>query len=107
MFSLTNIFYLSVLHNEVNHFGEAQAFKNLKIFRGRTKRLFIEVPDISVQKDWSHIFTLPQLLPRLERETGMKVEEIWQGPDGEAYRPIIILTNQYNRMKKVKSSTKK
>jgi len=102
-----NIFYLSVLHNEVNHFGEAQAFKNLKIFRGRTKRLFIEVPDISVQKDWSHIFTLPQLLPRLERETGMKVEEIWQGPDGEAYRPIIILTNQYNRMKKVKSSTKK
>lgn len=91
-----NILYLSVLHNEVNHIGEEKAFQNLKIFRGRTKRLFIEVPNINVQKDWSHIFKLSEVCPRLERETRMKVKEVWEG-----YRPIILLVNQLEKGQKL------
>jgi FkbM family methyltransferase len=85
-----NILYLSVLHNEVNLLGEEQAFKNLRLFRGKTDKLFIEVPDINVQPDWSSVFNPAKLYLRLEKETGMKIKEIYNG-----YRPIILLVNPF------------
>lgn len=84
-----NILYLSVLHNEINALGADKAFENLRLFRGKCKRLFVEVPDITVQRDWTPHFELKKICTGLERETGMKVKEVWQG-----YRPIILLTNE-------------
>lgn len=84
-----NILYLSVLHNEMNNIGYVAAMENLKLFRGKTKRLFIEIPDIRVQPDWAYAFTMKDFLPKLERNTGMKTKEIWQGD-----RPLILMNNE-------------
>jgi len=93
-----NILYLSVLHNEINALGADKAFENLRLFRGKTQRLFVEVPNIQDQKDWTPHFQLEKFLPILERETKMKVQEVWQG-----YRPIIILTNELKKIRLTKS----
>ena len=86
-----NILYLSVLHNEINNLGQEKAMDNLKLFRGKCKRLFIEIPDISVQPDWAFAFT-PDKFPLMEKLTGMELKEIWQG-----YRPILLFENKlYN-----------
>lgn len=84
-----NILYLSILHNEINALGSDQAFKNLRLFRGKCQRLFVEVPDVNVQKDWKFHFELEKLCIGLERETGMKVIDVFKG-----YRPIILLESQ-------------
>lgn len=84
-----NIFYLSVLHNEVNAIGKDRAFENLKLFRGKTKRLFVEIPDIKAQKDWAFAFNPEEFIPQLEKLTGLQLKEIYQG-----YRPIILLENK-------------
>jgi 2-polyprenyl-3-methyl-5-hydroxy-6-metoxy-1,4-benzoquinol methylase len=84
-----NILYLSVLHNEMNALGYDKAMENLKLFRGKCKRLFVEIPDISVQPDWAYAFILSAFIPKLERNTGMEVKEVWEG-----YRPIVLLENK-------------
>jgi SAM-dependent methyltransferase len=84
-----NILYLSVLHNEINNLGYGRAMDNLKLFRGKCKRLFIEIPDVSVQPDWAYAF-VPDKFPVMEKLTGMELKEIWQG-----YRPILLFENKY------------
>jgi SAM-dependent methyltransferase len=84
-----NILYLSVLHNEINALGYDAAMNNLQIFRGKCKRLFIEIPDINIQKDWEYAFKVDEFIPKAERLTGMAVKEVWNG-----YRPIILLENK-------------
>jgi len=96
-----NILYLSVLHNEVNALGNDKAFDNLKIFRGKCQRLFVEVPDVYVQRDWIPYFKIEDICARLERETGMKVKEVWKG-----YRPIILLTNELKKVRLSKNKKK-
>ena len=80
-----NILYLSVLHNEINALGRDKAFENLRLFRGKAKRLFVEIPDINVQKDWEPYFNMEKIIGVLERETGMQVKEIFS-----EYRTIIF-----------------
>jgi SAM-dependent methyltransferase len=84
-----NILYLSVLHNEINALGYDKAMDNLKLFRGKCRRLFIEIPDISVQKDWTYAFTRNDFIKKAERLTGMEAIETWVG-----YRPIILFENK-------------
>jgi len=91
-FKFDNILYLSVLHNEINALGAQVAFKNLELFRGKCKRLFVEVPDVKDQKDWMPYFKIEDICTVLERKTGMKVQEVWHG-----YRPIILLTNELSK----------
>ena len=93
-FEFDNIFYLSVLHNEINALGAEKAFENLRLFRGKCQRLFVEVPNVRAQRDWKSYFELTKICIVLEKETKMKVKEIWQG-----YRPIILLTNQLKRVR--------
>ena len=87
--SFDNILYLSVLHNEINALGYDTAMNNLKLFRGKCKRLFIEIPDIKVQKDWTYAFTVDDFVAKAQRLTGMELVEVWNG-----YRPIILLENK-------------
>jgi len=87
-----SILYLSVLHNEINALGAEQAFEDLRLFRGKCQRLFVEIPNIEKQKDWAEHFEIEKVCTELERETGMKVKEVWQG-----YRPIILLTNELKK----------
>ena len=93
-----NILYLSVLHNEINALGAEKAFENLRIFRGKCQRLFVEVPNVQVQRDWTQYFKIEDICIRLERETGMKVLKVWK-----AYRPIIVLTNELEKVRLNKS----
>jgi SAM-dependent methyltransferase len=83
-----NILYLSVLHNEINAI-KGKALENLKLFRGKTKRLFVEIPDIYKQPDWAKIFNMEKFIPFIQKQTGLQVIEIWNG-----YRPIILLENK-------------
>jgi len=94
-----NILYLSVLHNEINALGAEKAFDNLELFRGKCQKLFVEIPNIQAQRDWTPHFNMEKILPTLERRTKMKIQEVWEG-----YRPIVLLTNE---LKKVRLTTKK
>ena len=87
--SYDNILYLSVLHNEINALGYDVAMNNLKLFRGKCKRLFIEIPDVKVQKDWEYAFNVDEFVAKAQRLTGMELVEVWSG-----YRPIILLENK-------------
>ena len=81
-----NVLYLSVLHNEVNAIGEEKAFAELEKLRGRAERMFVEVPDLERQPDWSHVFTPEKIEPQLEQALSMKIVDRY---DGE--RPIYML----------------
>ena len=85
------ILYLSVLHNEINEIGEGPAFENLTLFRGKAKRLFIEIPDIKKQPDWSFVFKIADVVPKLERVIKMKFEQVWEN----GYRPILVFTDPF------------
>jgi len=74
------------LHNEINAIGETAAFKNLELMRGRAKQLFIEIPSMDVQPDWSHIFTPEDVIPRIEKAVGGKVKEVFDG-----WRPLYLI----------------
>lgn len=91
-FKFDNILYLSVLHNEINALGAEKAFENLQLFRGKCQRLFIEIPNTRAQTDWKPYFLPEEIFTKLERETKMKIKEIWEG-----YRPIILLTNELKK----------
>ena len=92
-----NILYLSVLHNEVNALGAEKAFDNLELFRGKCQRLFVEIPNIQDQRDWTSCFKMEEILPTLERRTKMKIQEVWEG-----YRPIVLLTNELKKVRLTK-----
>jgi SAM-dependent methyltransferase len=80
-----NIFYLSVLHSEINELGEKAAFENLTLFRGKCRQFFIEIPDVLQQPDWGFAFKIDELIPKLERTLKLKFQEVWSG-----YRPILL-----------------
>lgn len=83
--SFDNILYLSILHNEINSLGEKEAFTALTLLRGKTDRLFIEIPDTDVQPDWDHIFEPGRILPRLENSLHMSIKDSHHG-----WRPMYL-----------------
>jgi len=88
-----NLLYLSVLHDEVNALGEAQAFKDLERMRGRADRFFVEVPDTVKQPDWDPIFAPDRIAPRIEAALRAKVQSVFVGPEepGAGCRQIFML----------------
>jgi len=83
--SFDSILYLSVLHNEINAMGEEEAFSSLERMRGKAKQLFVGVPDLEVQPDWSHVFKPEEIRPRLENALHMDVKEYYEG-----WRPMYL-----------------
>ena len=92
-----NILYLSVLHNEMNALGAEKAIEGLELFRGKCQRLFVEIPNIQAQRDWTPYFQMEKILPTLEERTKMKIQEVWEG-----YRPIVLLTNELKKVRLTK-----
>jgi len=88
-----NILLLSILHHELLNNG-IKGFKHaIGLLRGKSRKLFIEMPIDSKKISWTsddkkdiYSFTLERLQSLLEKETGMKVIDVWQG-----IRPIIVL----------------
>jgi len=97
-----NILYFSVLHNTINAAGEKAAFDDLELFRSRVGQLFVEIPHVSVQKDWEPVFGADKFDPALEFRTKLNIQQKWVG-----YRPIYLLNNNKKRKKRTPKSVVK
>jgi SAM-dependent methyltransferase len=85
-----NVLLLSVVHHKMLSTGP-EALNELEVLRGRTKRLFIEIPPKAKDISWTdhkdaYSFEEPELIQRLEELTGLKTRDVWRG-----IRPLIIL----------------
>ena len=88
-----NILYLSIFHHDVLAHGVDEAFKQLELFRGKTKRLIFEGPTSSKKISWTpedkkdlYDFTEEEFRDRIEEATEMFTTKTWSG-----IRPIFLL----------------
>jgi hypothetical protein len=88
-----NILFLSVFHHDMLRMKPTNAFKALKLFRGRAKRLFVEAPLKSSEIKWlsaekKKMWNISEesFKNKLEENTGMKVKDTWYG-----IRPLFML----------------
>jgi len=88
-----NILMLSVLHHDIIK-SEIEAFKSLGFLKGKTNRLFLEVPLKSSDVKWipkdkiKETWDIPEkeFITKVETATGLKVKEDWRG-----HRPMFLL----------------
>lgn len=88
-----NILFLSVFHHDMIRMKPDKAFEALQLFRGRAKRMFVEVPLKSSEVKWLSAekrnlwsFSEESFVNILEENTGMKVKDTWYG-----IRPLFLL----------------
>lgn len=89
-----NVLYLSVFHNNIWNTGTARAFLLLRHFKGKAKRLFLEVPDGPREQQWVqksagaplYHFKGRKFELALEEATGMRLADRYHG-----FRPIYQL----------------
>ena len=91
--SFDNVLYLSIFHHDVLAHGVDEAFKQLELFRGRTKRLLFEGPTSSKKISWTpedkkdlYDFTEEAFADKIEAATEMFITETRRG-----IRPIFLL----------------
>jgi len=91
--SFDNVLYLSVFHHDVLAHGVDEAFKQLELFRGKTRRFLFEGPTSSRKITWTpddqkdlYDFTEKEFGDRIEEATQMFLTKTWSGK-----RPIFLL----------------
>lgn len=88
-----NMLFLSVFHHTLLVAGVEKAFRDLAKLRGKTDRVFLEAPIDAGKIAWmcpakkqSYKFTESEFKGKLEKQTGMKVVDVWR-----LKRPIFLL----------------
>jgi len=91
--SFDNVLYLSVFHHDVLAHGVDEAFKQLELFRGKTKRFLFEGPTSSKNISWTpndkknlYDFTEKEFGDKLEESMEMFITKTIHGK-----RPIFVL----------------
>jgi len=87
-----NVLYLSVFHHDVLAHGVDEAFRQLELFRGKTRRLLFEGPTSSKKVSWTpedkkdlYDFTEEEFGGKIEEATEMFITKTWHG-----IRPIFL-----------------
>jgi len=92
-----SILFLSVFHHNMLRMGVEEAFKSLRLLRGKSDRLFLETPLSSEKIGWLekdglsekkglYRFTEEEFAERIKKETGYTLIDTWRG-----IRPIFLL----------------
>ena len=96
--SFDNVLYLSIFHHDVLAHGVDEAFKQLELFRGKTKRLLFESPTSSNDITWTsgdqkdlYDFTEGEFAAKLEEATELFITETRHA---RKQRPIFLLEAQ-------------
>ena len=88
-----NMLFLSVFHHTLLAVGVEKAFNDLLKLRGKADRVFLEAPIDAGKIAWTcpakkkaYRFTEAEFRSKLEKQTGMKVTDVWR-----LKRPIFLL----------------